>query len=62
MHAQFDELFTERTASSKSSFTPTVFIAPYLNATQRALRYNVREVRSQVDITISRARCISTNS
>jgi mannose-6-phosphate isomerase-like protein (cupin superfamily) len=55
MHAQFDELFTEPENSVfKVVFYPDrIYHAPYLNATRsERYRYNVREVRSQVDITV----------
>src|ERR671930_521856 len=55
MHAQFDQLFTEPENSVfKVVFYPDrIYHAPYLNATRsERYRYNVREVRSQVDITV----------
>src|SRR5436853_2283815 len=55
MHAQFDELFTRAENSVfKVVFYPDrIYHAPYLNATRsERYRYNVREVRSQVDITV----------
>jgi hypothetical protein len=55
MHAQFDQLFTQPENSVfKVVFYPDrIYHAPYLNATRsERYRYNVREVRSQVDITV----------